>query len=314
MSVRRAASAVAVTVAAALCGLAVVVAPVDASEDCRDDTQSAFCEGSHRDGSTGGDAGVGGDGEPTPGDNEGGGSGTGGVDGAEAALDLPPLSYRLALGTDADGSDCVLLVAQWVEEPLGVVFPPGQAATMRQRLAAGEDYRGPDIQRDFPVLGALGLPLCPHDGQVADVRSLAWQVWIRLDLPSPAAKIAPGYMLPGLTAYLELAAPPRLVASRSLPDGLGSLTIRATPEHHVDWDDGGEVTVTSAVGVPFPGGPEEITHVYVDAGERHVGVTTRWTGTFTGPGFLDEPLGVRNAPTTVLPLEVRQWQSVRTAR
>ena len=229
-----------------------------------------------------------------------------------APVDVPPLTYRLVLGSDGDGA-CVSLVAQWVEEPVGSIISPAQAAEIRARLAAGETYQSPDFRTDFPVMGSLDLPLCDFDGDQADVQGLAQQIWVGLQIESPAAKIAPGYMLTGLTSYLELDAPGQLTASETLPDGLGTLTITATPEHHIDWDDGGASTVTTDTGVPYPGGPGEITHVYNTAAERTVTVATHWVGTFSGPGFTDEPLGTRVAETTELPLDVRQWQAVRTS-
>lgn len=259
------------------------------SIDCRDDPTQAFCEGEfvHIPGGVGGSQPI-------------------------IAVDRPPLTYRLVLGSD-DAGACVSLVAQWVEDPVGSIISPAQAAEIRARLGAGETYQSPDFRTDFPVMGSLDLPLCDFDGDQADVQGLAQQIWVGLQIESPAAKVAPGYMLTGLTSYLELDAPAQLTASEALPDGLGTLTITATPEHHIDWDDGGATTVTTDTGVPYPGGAGEITHVYNTAAERTVTVTTHWTGAFSGPGFTDEPLGTRVAATTNLPLDVRQWQAVRTS-
>ncbi len=258
------------------------------SVDCRDDPTQDFCAGQTVE--------VPGNQNQTP---------------TPGPVDLPPLTYRIVVGYEADGTACVNLVAQWVEGPLGTFVSPAQAAEIRSRLAAGEEYMSPDFQTDFPIMGALSLPLCENDGAGVDVQGLAQSVWVGLEIQAPAAKVAPGYMLTGLTSYLELDAPEQLTASETLPDGLGTLRITATPEHHIDWDDGGATTVTTDTGVPYPGGPGEITHVYNTAAERTVTITTHWTGTFSGPGFTDEPLGTRVAETTNLPLDVRQWQAVR---
>lgn len=223
------------------------------------------------------------------------------------------MTYRIVVGYEDDGTACVNLVAQWVAEPGGPFFAPAQAAEIRSRLGAGEEYFDNSFTTDFPAMGTLNLPLCENDGTVVDARGLAQSVWVGLAIESPAAKIAPGYMLTGLTSYLELDAVPQLTASETLPDGLGALTITATPEHHIDWDDDGATMVTTDTGVPYPGGAGEITHIYNTAAERTVTVTTHWTGTFSGPGFTDEPLGTRVAETTDLPLDVRQWQAVRTS-
>lgn len=260
---------------------------------CSDDPSSVFCEEFEIPG--GPSSAVGGDSEPD-------------------SSDLPPLTYRLVIGANDDGSPCVVLVAQWVGAPGGAWFAPEQAAEIRSRLAVGEEYYDPALQSDFPAFGTINLPLCDNDGDQVDVAGLAQQVWVGVQIESPETKIAPGYMLTGLTSYLELDATSELVATQPLPDGLGTLTITATPEHHIDWDDGGEATVTTSTGVPYPGGPEEITHVFTTAAVRTVQVTTHWTGTFSGPGFTDEPLGVRVAATTDLPLDVREWQSVRAGR
>ena len=280
---------IALSVAAFVIVLGWPTTAVAQSIDCRDDPTQAFCEGEfvHAPGSSD---------ETQP----------------VVPVDRPPLTYRLVLGSDGDGA-CVSLVAQWVEGPVGSIISPAQAAEIRSRLAAGETYQSPDFRTDFPVMGSLDLPLCDFDGNQADVQGLAQQIWVGLQIESPAAKIAPGYMLTGLISYLELDAPGQLTASETLPDGLGTLTITATPEHHIDWDDGGASTVTTDTGVPYPGGPGEITHVYNTAAERTVTVATHWVGTFSGPGFTDEPLGTRVAETTELPLDVRQWQAVRTS-
>lgn len=240
----------------------------------------------------------------------GGAPGDGGT--APIDMDLPPLTYRIALDSDA-GGDCVVFVAQWVDEPTSAIFTPEQVADIRASLGEGDDWYDPTIDAAYPAFGVLSLPLCEHDGDAVDLDGLAQQIWVGLQIESPDVHIAPGYMLTGLTSYLELDAPTEMVASEPLPGGLGTLTITATPEHHVDWDDDGAVTVTTSRGVGYPGGEGEITHVYTDAAERAVQVTTHWTGTFSGPGSTDEPLGVRVAEPTVLPLNVREWQAVRTS-
>lgn len=273
-------------------GVAGVSASSDSGEACGEESQHEFCGG----------WGQAEDGQPT---NDSGGSEQ------SIEVDLPPLTYRIALDEDADG-DCVIFVAQWVEEPTSAVFTPEQVADIRATLGEGDDWYDPTIDAAYPAFGVLSLPLCEHDGDAVDLEGLAQQVWVGLQIESPDTHIAPGYMLTGLTSYLELDAPAELVATEALPDGLGTLTITATPEHHIDWDDGDAVTVTTSTGVGYPGGEGEITHVYTDAAERTVQVVTHWTGTFSGPGFTDEPLGVRVAEPTVLPLEVREWQAVRT--
>jgi hypothetical protein len=76
----------------------------------------------------------------------------------------------------------------------------------------------------------------------------------------------------------------------------------------VDWGDGTAVT-SPTPGVPYPGGPGELTHVYESAGTLTVTVTAVWTASWEGGGQSGDLGQHEEVGTSRLP--VRELQSVR---
>jgi hypothetical protein len=118
--------------------------------------------------------------------------------------------------------------------------------------------------------------------------------------PSPvSAEIDPGYAITGLKAYLVLGdATPSTIS-------LVGQSVSLATEYRIRWGDGAETT-TSSKGVPYPGGPGEIVHVYRDSEDLAVQVDLVVRGSWNG-----RDLGALAPVTTTLPLEVWQVQAVR---
>ena len=121
-------------------------------------------------------------------------------------------------------------------------------------------------------------PACtPAAGSVAqspvEVAALAWQ---RVELPTPAPRIAPGRAIVGKDAFLETNGRVRLSHREATP--LGELRIEAVGTYHVDWGDGEKTGPHSAESRPWPDG--EIKHDYQTHGAYRVVVTQRWAATW----------------------------------
>jgi hypothetical protein len=138
----------------------------------------------------------------------------------------------------------------------------------------------------------------------------ASQYWRQVgedQLPRPAPRIAPGYMLAGKLAYLEANTAMAERFSHATP--LGLLTIDARGQLFVDWGDG------TGVQGPFdhPGGPwpnGTITHSWTTAGRYDIVVTQRWTATWHLGGATGRLTGLATEGR-IDDFEVRQLQAVR---
>ena len=140
--------------------------------------------------------------------------------------------------------------------------------------------------------------------------ALASQYWRQVgedDLPRPAPRIAPGYMLAGKVAYLEANTSMAERFSHATP--LGPLTIDATGQLFVDWGDGtGTQGPFDHPGGPWPNGT--ITHAWTTAGHYDVVVTQRWTATWNLAGASGRLAGLATEGR-IDDFEVRQLQAVR---
>lgn len=224
-------------------------------------------------------------------DGSGGSEGGGG----SAAVTGPPVYrwYAPAVAAAPDGSPCwTVRVEQVSEDPP----PPGKSYGEVLALVASFDRNG------------TLYDLCPQ--LVEDVAGAeAVERWVGTNLPLTTGNVPPGWMVPGLRAYLVLEAGSAPVLP-VVDTPLGPMTIVVDePEFVVDWGDGSAPTVTTDRGVAWPGGPGEITHVYSWAGEVTVTVTTVWRARFD-LGSASAALEERRQQTRLL-LPVREVQSVR---
>ncbi len=132
-----------------------------------------------------------------------------------------------------------------------------------------------------------------------------WQTAVRPPPPSPL-QVAPGRAVTGLRSYLEIGGDVPYVAT--IPNPIGAdIRLTATPRYVVSWGDGASAE-TESQGVPWPGGPGEITHVYTDEGGVTVTVQAYWHGEWTAAdagGALPE-LPVPTEGTLALPVEQYQ--------
>lgn len=149
---------------------------------------------------------------------------------------------------------------------------------------------------------------CP--GNTVDPAQLAQDFWLGTDIDPPAPTADPGRALVGLKTYLEVGGPGGI----DLSDPTGVISISGSPTYTIDWGDGGPTYTTADRGLPYPGGPGEITHVYSNAATVTITVTATWTGTWsvTLPG-VGTSTGILPAITRVssVSLPVDQVQAVR---
>jgi hypothetical protein len=135
---------------------------------------------------------------------------------------------------------------------------------------------------------------------------------LRQRLPRPQLRIAPGFGLTGMPAYLEtgrglsVASEPLRV---DLSTGPVSARFRGQAAYTVDWGDGTVTGPHREVGAPWPDGT--VTHTYVDEGSFEVRVSDRWSVTFTVDGLPAQTVGL-DLTGDALRFEVRERRSVRT--
>jgi hypothetical protein len=231
----------------------------------------------------------------TPGGPGGGtgddGDGPGSGDATEVAV--TPIGYphySLALHDLDDGDRCWGIGVDWRDDP----------QTTGRTL---EEIR--DTIDDFDDNGAL-YDACPP-ATFFDVQGAAERYWLQVVPGGPAPSIDPGRAITGLRSYLVIDGPRE--AGGSLDTPIGAISISGAVRYDIAWGDGVS-TSTDRSGVPYPGGPDEITHVYTDAGERTVTVTAVWSGTFSAPTASGSLPVIERTATVALP--VGQVQSVRT--
>ena len=163
------------------------------------------------------------------------------------------------------------------------------------RLCATRGYRAlpagvdPASVPDIPdrVLGNLlsSYEPCPGRSQPSSSAQAGWaeRFWQEVPLPAPAPRIAPGWAITGLPAYLETNGATTHRYLRDTP--FGPMEITAAGSYEVDWGDGTTTGPHAYEGRPWPEG--RISHVYTWVGRYDVVVTERWSarwriGTQTG--------------------------------
>ena len=126
-------------------------------------------------------------------------------------------------------------------------------------------------------------------------------------LPEPAPRIAPGRMLVGWRAFLEVGG--GLDFDFTDATAFGQLEIEARATVHVDWGDGSaRAGPYASLGGPFPEG--DITHVYINPGAYDVEVTLAWSAQWTfagGQGTI--PTGL-STTATIEDFPVQEGQAV----
>lgn len=192
-----------------------------------------------------------------PGD-PGGGSGSGSGGGSRAPR---PVAFDVAsqASPGSPNGRCWAIVAT---DPPGLSW--AQAAAMLETFVGVPAVEGDPY--DFDA--------CPD--LAVDPETLARDFWLATDIDPPAPVADPGRAVVGLKTYLEVGGPDAV--SVTDPDGIVSLS--GTPTYTIDWGDG-TITETTSRGVPYPGGPGEITHVYTDAATVTITVAATWTGTWS---------------------------------
>lgn len=138
--------------------------------------------------------------------------------------------------------------------------------------AAGPVVAAPVVAA--PAAGAAAVP-------AVDPVTLVVAFVEEIELPEPAPRIEPGYMLAGKLAYLETGAAtaPQRFATDTV---LGPLEVVATGELYVSWGDGTTSGPFAEAGEPWPDG--RITHHWSVAGPYDVTVTQRWTAEWSVGG------------------------------
>ncbi len=163
--------------------------------------------------------------------------------------------------------------------------------------------------RSLRLVGSYGVcsssPALPRAQPTPAVAAaLAWERHVKL--PEPVLAVAPGFVLTGKAAYLEVGGDREV---HQTYDALGyRVTIDATATLDVDWGDGTvERGVTGKDG-PWPEG--EVTHVYSHTGHYTLVATRRWTARWR-VGELSGVIADTLVTEGRLPLEARQLQAVR---
>ncbi len=148
---------------------------------------------------------------------------------------------------------------------------------------AGQSYEAAAAEADYYGNNGTLWKTCPA-AEAFDLVAYVNQYWSAVVKPPPPSplQVKPGKMLVAFTAYLEIGGDPN--PSWSLTNPIGpTITIRATPRYVVSWGDGASLE-TDSQGVPYPGGPGEITHAYRDDGNKTITVRAYWRGEWSAGG------------------------------
>jgi hypothetical protein len=188
--------------------------------------------------------------------------------------------------------------------------PSGQAEAIRNERTTSYWL---EVANRPPELRPIG-DCPPGSAPELDAREAqqAMVTLLRQRLPRPQLRIAPGFGLTGMPAYLEtgrglsVASEPLRV---DLSTGPVSARFRGQAAYTVDWGDGTVTGPHREVGAPWPDGT--VTHTYVDEGSFEVRVSDRWSVTFTVDGLPAQTVGL-DLTGDALRFEVRERRSVRT--
>lgn len=187
-----------------------------------------------------------------------------------------------------------------------VVFPQGCYWLVWRTAPPGQPVTGLEQARE--KARALGLEPC------AARPSGNWEEIVGLPVPHPTAQ-PNNRALTGKRVFLELG----MQNSRWHRDANGvwryqspEVELRATPTYMIDWGDNTPAEQTAHEGVPYPGGPQEITHVYRERGDRTVTVQAIWRAEWRVPGGAWRPVSGQLRTAGNADFAIQQIQAVRT--
>jgi hypothetical protein len=204
-------------------------------------------------------------------------------------------------GVDEDGRACRREVTRAV--------PPGQSGIADDMTT----WYWMEVANLPPELQPTG-DCPPGSGPELDAREAqqAMVTLLRQRLPRPQLRIAPGFGLTGMPAYLETGRELSLESQPlrvDLSTGPVDAQFRGQGAYTVDWGDGTVTGPHRVVGAPWPDGT--VTHTYLDEGSYEVRVSDRWSVTFTVEGLPAQTVGL-DLTGDPLRFEVRERRSVRT--
>jgi hypothetical protein len=163
----------------------------------------------------------------------------------------------------------------------------------------------------FASATALAMQEYPTYPNCNSPGAVAAQVWQdQKPVPAQHPSLQPdNSAVTGKRAYLLMNGGQTL--QTTFPNPLGpSPSISAHVTYDIDWGDGSVHTSTSKPGQAWPGGADEITHVYDLKGARTITVNAIWNGTWTDPNG-----GGGNLPALTIPytlnVNVGEIQAVR---
>lgn len=226
----------------------------------------------------------------------------------------------------------------------GITDPRHQFDTWGDTLAAAEDYYTPQVTAgsmdltpdDLATLTAT--PQCQDQVEAGptisplQVAMMYWQT--RVEMPVPSINVVPeehDYSLVGLPTILQIPAhnPSGDIDSdpRTVTWDFGSIQLRATAHHKIDWADEHVDTRDSSTDWRATNGrgyqpgdeygeyddPQPLAHIYQWADTYPITASARWTGEWRNAGGAWEPLPV--APivrTSTTEWTVHELQAVVT--
>jgi hypothetical protein len=147
-----------------------------------------------------------------------------------------------------------------------------------------DPFPSEDLQSETQFLRLVRIyPICPDAALPTTTPAMEAASFLeRVGLPTPEPVVRPGRLPVGFESFLETGAPTTQTFTTDTP--FGPLTLTATAEIYVDWDDphddvdGFEGPMTGEPG-PHPGGG--IRHVYQYDGWYDIEVRYEWTATWS---------------------------------
>lgn len=163
------------------------------------------------------------------------------------------------------GTDGLCIDSRWV--PLSSV-PPG-TLTVEEAIERSITQAESLIQAGFVPCPGVTIEGSPEAWARAYLRTVA--------LPVPAPVVAPGEMVVGWPAHLEVGSPLTHRIDEPVTP-FGPATFELTSTVTVDWGDGTVTGPVATVGGPYPHG--DLRHTYVRQGAYDVVVTQAWVATW----------------------------------
>ena len=174
------------------------------------------------------------------------------------------LYWRPVLSQDLDGNTCVDIVTERI----------GRDPTMTEDLEAEMQFMR--LVRVYPICPDAEIPTTTPTMEAASF-------YEQIDLPVPVPYVQPDALPVGFEAFLETGAPTSQTYG-PIETPFGPLTLTATAQVYVDWDDPHD-DVDGEHG-PYAGQPGahpdgDITHVYQYHGIYDIAVRYAWTANWS---------------------------------